>query len=166
MSTAFFRFIDDECRIARSVSPGEWIEEAFRVGSGAHEFKWVCSRNDTDWVSPERVLVDQVNWIHATPLSPVYRFYSGNYKGHFFTMDAHEMAGLSSTNPNWKYEGVALYALNVREEGSVPVHRFYSHGYRAHFYTIDEAEIWTIRLTNPNWRYEGVAFHSWDMPTP
>ena len=90
---------------------------------------------------------------------PVYRFYSKNYRGHFYTIDPDERATLMCTNPNWRYEGVAYYAATEEAEGMVPLHRFYSKRYRGHFYTIDEDEMRTVRDTNPNWKYEGVAFY-------
>ena len=90
---------------------------------------------------------------------PVFRFYSKNYKGHFFTISGEEKDDLVAHNPNWKYEGVAYRAFPEEADGTVALHRFYSKGYRGHFFTIDEEESWTIRLTNPNWKYEGVAYH-------
>ena len=92
-------------------------------------------------------------------LFPVHRFYSKNYKGHFYTIDEAEKNSLIATNPNWKYEGIAYYAYTEQTSGTVPLYRFYSKAYRGHFFTIDEAEMQTVRNTNPNWKYEGVAYY-------
>ena len=41
----------------------------------------------------------------------IYRFWSKGYRHHFFTIDEDEMRDIRETNPNWKYEGVAYYAI-------------------------------------------------------
>ena len=89
----------------------------------------------------------------------VYRFYSKNYKGHFFTIDEGEKENLVWTNPNWKYEGVAYRAFENAKEGTTPLYRFYSKNYKGHFFTINEGEKENLIWTNPNWKYEGVAYH-------
>ena len=98
-------------------------------------------------------------WTRTVSLSPVYRFYSQNYKGHFYTIDEAEMRTVRDTNPNWRYEGVAYHAYAEQADGTVPLYRFYSKNYRGHFFTIGENEMRTVRDTNPNWRYEGVAYY-------
>ena len=114
----------------------------------------------TQTVAPGIVLSLFARWSlpDTDPWQPVFRFYSKNYKGHFYTMDPAESATLMCTNPNWKYEGVAYYAAKTQLDGTVPLYRFYSKNYRGHFYTIDEEEMRTVRDTNPNWKYEGIAF--------
>ena len=114
----------------------------------------------TQTVAPGIVLSLFARWSlpDTDPWQPVFRFYSKNYKGHFYTMDPAESATLMCTNPNWKYEGVAYYAAKTQLAGTVPLYRFYSKNYRGHFYTIDEEEMQTVRDTNPNWNYEGIAF--------
>jgi len=106
----------------------------------------------------ERSAKEVLGRTDAAPWQPVFRFYSKNYRGHFYTIDEEEMRTVRDTNPNWKYEGVAYYAAKTQLAGMVPLHRFYSKNYRGHFYTIDEEEMRTVRDTNPNWKYEGIAF--------
>jgi hypothetical protein len=89
----------------------------------------------------------------------VWRFYSKNYKGHFFTIDEEEKDGLIEGNPNWKFEGGAYRAYTNGAAGTAALHRFYSKKYRGHFFTIDEAEMQEVRDTNPNWKYEGIAYY-------
>ncbi len=98
-------------------------------------------------------------WTIEETLQPVYRFFSKNYKGHFYTIDEAEKNSLIATNPNWTYEGIAYYAYTTQASGTVPLYRFYSKAYRGHFFTINEAEMRTVRNTNPNWNYEGVAYY-------
>ena len=47
----------------------------------------------------------------STGLSPIYRFWSDAYKGHFFTDSAVEKASIEKTYPKhiWRYEGIAYY---------------------------------------------------------
>ncbi len=92
------------------------------------------------------------------PASPVYRFYSKNYKGHFFTIDEDEMWTIRNTNRNWSFEGTAYRAFTNQVNGTVPLHRFYSKGYRGHFFTIDADEAEVVKK-NRNWKYEGVAYY-------
>ena len=89
---------------------------------------------------------------------PVYRFYSKNYKGHFFTIDEDEMWTIRNTNRNWSFEGTAYMAYTNQVHGTVPLYRFYSKGYRGHFFTIDADEAETVKK-NPNWKYEGIAYY-------
>ena len=98
------------------------------------------------------------------PLSDVHRFYSKGYKGHFFTIDEDEAETVRTTNPNWRYEGVAYRASVAPGEGLVPLYRFWSKGYRSHFYTTSEEERDSVIATNPNWKYETVAY--WVSPEP
>ena len=127
---------------------------------------WFDSPNEGSLVTAQTKAAGRNMYLYAhwsaetdSVWQPVYRFYSKNYKGHFYTINPEERATLMCTNPNWKYEGVAYYAATEQVQGTVPLHRFYSKNYRGHFYTIDEGEMWTIRNTNPNWRYESVAFY-------
>lgn len=41
--------------------------------------------------------------------TPLFRFWSNTYKGHFYTTSVAERDSVIATNPNWKYEGVAFY---------------------------------------------------------
>ena len=96
-------------------------------------------------------------WREVFP-SYVYRFYSKNYKGHFFTIDEGEKDTLIATNPNWRYEGEAYGAFTERAAGTTALYRFYSKGYRGHFFTVDADEAETVKH-NPNWKYEGIAYY-------
>ena len=97
-------------------------------------------------------------WTPPTTSLPVYRFYSKNYKGHFFTIDEGEMWTIRNTNRNWSFEGTAYMAFTNQVDGTVPLYRFYSKGYRGHFFTIDADEAEVVKK-NRNWEYEGVAYY-------
>ena len=101
--------------------------------------------------------------IHNIAPYSVFRFYSKNYKGHFFTIDEAEKDDLIATNPNWKYEGVAYRAFKEQASGTVALYRFYSKNYRGHFFTVDPEEAETVK-TNPNWKYEGIAYYVLESP--
>ncbi len=51
----------------------------------------------------------------ASTAMPVYRFWSDRYNGHFFTTDEDEKSAREA-DPNWRYEGIAYYALAGESE--------------------------------------------------
>jgi hypothetical protein len=94
--------------------------------------------------------------------SPIYRFWSPAYNGHFFTISASERDHINATWPDvWGYEGPAMKAHAKATIGTSPVYRFWSPSYRRHFFTISESEKNHIQATWPDvWKYEGVAWHA------
>ena len=159
-------YLDNE-RVPGTLSGvgGGWRYEAFKVtGSGDHPAIWLYGKDRSNSAGDDCGWIDQVVWVENSPLTPVYRFYSKTYKGHFFTTDRPERDSLILSNPNWNYEGAAFFTYENRAAGTVPAYRFYSKAYRGHFYTIDEQEMTSIRATNPNWRYEGVAYYVRSTP--
>ena len=98
----------------------------------------------------------------------VYRFYSVNYKAHFFTVNETEKNKLVNSDPNWSYENVSYnaYHKNRCVNGSVGVHRFYSVNYQSHFFTISDSEKNKLINSDPNWDYEGIAFCVFTDNTP
>ncbi len=95
--------------------------------------------------------------------SEVYRFWSSNFRTHFFTMSVAEKNHLISNDKNWWYEGVAYCAdstaVSPVGQQTYPLHRFWSPVYKNHFYTGIESEAQYIMTTNPNWQYEGIAYY-------
>ena len=153
-------YVDGEWSYGWSGTGSGWRYEAFKLtDAGAHWFEWVYSREGSVPDGSNCAWVDRVEWFPESPLWPVYRFYSKNYKGHFFTMSYDEMIDLVNGNPNWNFEGIAYFARESPGGGTVPLHRFWSKRYRGHFYTTDEAEMQAVRDTNPNWSYEGIAYY-------
>ena len=97
--------------------------------------------------------------------SPVYRFYSPNTKGHFFTMNEKEKNDLIDKHSDiWNFEGIAFHAFKDPTTGTVPVYRFWAPGAKSHFYTINEVEKNDlIAKASHIWNFEGIAFYV--MPT-
>jgi hypothetical protein len=98
----------------------------------------------------------------STNLTPVYRFWSPVYQGHFFTISENEKSNIiENLSHDWKYEGVAYYTYPVKVKNTSPVYRFWSTIYRHHFYTISQAEKENI-ITNltRDWRYENIIYYA------
>lgn len=93
---------------------------------------------------------------------PLYRFWSTQYSGHFYTADTAERDAVIAKWPNtWKYEGVGYYVYpsNSTQPDTVPVARFWSNSAAHHFYTADAAERDAVRAKWSNvWAYEGDNF--------
>jgi hypothetical protein len=86
---------------------------------------------------------------------PVYRFWSDNFKHHFYTTSDTE----AKNDPNWRYEGIAYYAYTSPQTNALPVYRFWSDKFNGHFYTQSESEKDYIIANDPNWRFEGTAWY-------
>jgi hypothetical protein len=94
-------------------------------------------------------------------LSPVYRFWSEQYKHHFYTIsNAEKTYVLDNLDDVWEYEGTAYYAWAQAKEGTRPVYRFWSDTYNGHFYTMSVEERDHVINAYPDniWRYEGEAW--------
>jgi|GEM_PF-1711213 len=89
----------------------------------------------------------------------VYRFWSNQYKSHFYTISEFERDFVIRNDKNWIYEGVAFDAYARKQQGSNPVYRFWNSGTKSHFYTQSEVERDTVRADG-KWRYEGVAYYT------
>lgn len=93
---------------------------------------------------------------------PLYRFWSAQYTGHFYTADAGERDEVIRRWPGiWAYEGVAYYvyptASTVAE--TVPVARFWGPTVLHHFYTASPSESDYVRQNwSSTWVYESIAF--------
>lgn len=93
---------------------------------------------------------------------PVYRFWSNNYNGHWYTAVEAEKDYVIANDPNWTYEGIAWYVYPKEYVGSdKEVYRFWSNNYMHHFFTSSIGDRDYIIANDPNWAYEGVA---WKLP--
>lgn len=95
---------------------------------------------------------------------PLYRFWSNQFRGHFYTTSASERDYIQANYPTdtWNYEGVAYYVYPLDYSAtSANVDRFWSTSYKHHFYTASSDESIYLR-TNPSlssiWSYEGGRF--------
>lgn len=93
--------------------------------------------------------------------SPLYRFWSDPYQGHFFTSSEAERAYFLSMPHLWTYERIAYYVYNYQAPGSSAVYRFWSDLYKGYFYTISASEKDYVIATWPNvWSYQGIGFYA------
>ena len=155
-------YVDGEYKIGRSGTDAGWRKEAFKVGDGTHTFEWRYWKDGSLNSGSDCAWVDQVVWTSGpagSALSPVYRFFSPVFRGHFFTMDEAEMFNLVENDPNWRYEGVAYFACPRKTTETTSLYRFYSQKFRGHFYTRDYDEYLDILQNNPDWSFEKIAFH-------
>jgi hypothetical protein len=98
--------------------------------------------------------------------SPVFRFWSETFGGHFYTISETERDYVLATWPAaWTYEGIVYYAYpaGAQPEGTSPVYRFWSDTLGGHFYTISQAEKDYVLATWPEtWAYEGIAWYAYE----
>lgn len=94
--------------------------------------------------------------------SPVYRFWSNKYQGHFYTISTAEKDSVIAKWPTiWNFEGVVFCAnTSASGEFTSPVYRFWSDKYQGHFYTTNSAERDSVIQTWPGiWKYEGPVYY-------
>lgn len=96
----------------------------------------------------------------------LYRFYSQQYTGHFYTTNAGEKKDVINNYSDftWFYEGIAYFVTgidgqgNCLETGRNQVFRFWNASAKHHFYTSDVNEKNNVIANNPAYAYEGVTF--------
>jgi len=96
-------------------------------------------------------------------LMPVYRFWSGQFLSHFYTINEEEKNRVIKLYPKaWEYDGVAFYAFpdGHQPAGTIPVYRFWSNTLGGHSYTTDEAEKSRLTSLPKAWSYEGIAWYA------
>jgi len=91
----------------------------------------------------------------------VYRFWSDNFRGHFYTANEAEKQHLICCDPNWNYEGIAWFAYLDEKPGTVPIYRFWSYIFGHHFYTASLSERDHLICCDSNWNYEGIAWYAY-----
>jgi len=104
----------------------------------------------------------------ASQTTPVYRFWSEQYQGHFYTASADERDGVAARWPHiWSYEGQAYTAFASQVSGTTPLYRFWSAQYNGHFYTNDVGERDSVITRWPGiWSYEGIAYYVYPRDSP
>lgn len=100
--------------------------------------------------------------------TPVYRFWSDAYRGHFYTVSASERDLIIATYPSnvWSYEGAVFNSYAGADINRLPVYRFWSDTYKHHFFTISEAEKNNVIANMPEWSYEGIAYYAYSGSQP
>jgi len=105
-------------------------------------------------------------WLSPAPAAatgartPVYRFYNGSTRSHFYTTSAAERDYVIASYPAFSYEGPAFYAYGSTGTGLSPVYRFFNTRTGAHFFTISASERDYVVATYPEYSYEGTAWYA------
>lgn len=98
-------------------------------------------------------------------IMPIYRFWSGASRSHFYTISEAERDKLiNNYSSYWTYEGPVLYAHPVGKEpaGACPVYRFWSPVTHRHFYTSKESERLKLLTDYPDvWTFEHIAWYAY-----
>jgi parallel beta-helix repeat protein len=92
---------------------------------------------------------------------PLYRFYSAQKQGHFYTASVAEKDNtITQFSRLYVFEGIAYYVYPlITGIDSLEVYRFYSPNNQKHFYTASAAEKDQVRdLLKNVWSYEGPNF--------
>lgn len=114
------------------------------------------------WLSPIQSQAGQLQaqaLPAATPRIPIHRFYNTATGAHFFTPHASERDYVLATYPQFKYEGVGLYAYASQVVSSHPVYRMYNRVTGIHFFTMVSTER-DIVLKDSAWTDEGTAWYA------
>lgn len=95
--------------------------------------------------------------------TPVYRFWSDQKQGHFYTISEEEKNHVIDTYDDsiWRYEGIGYYVYPLSYTGTAStVYRFWSNEKQHHFYTASaEERDYVIDTYDDNvWMYEGEAW--------
>ena len=98
---------------------------------------------------------------------PVYRFWSSENHGHFYTSSKTERDSIMQNYAvqGWQYESEVYTAYSTNVAGTTPLYRFWSSTSKGHFYTADPAERDYIlaNYTDAEWHYEGIAYYVLDL---
>ena len=88
----------------------------------------------------------------ATGTVPFYRFYSPQYRKHFYSTNRNEVC-----SPTWLYEGITGYIWPQQRSGTTPIRRWFKWNFDGpvHIYKFaDQTE--DALLLSTGWYYEGI----------
>ncbi len=161
----FLRFtIDAGSPVGEISGEVDWQQKVYSLPAGTHILKWAYMKGNSNRAGGlDSGWVDQVVWTEApVSLSPVYRFWSPVFSGHFFTMNETEKNNIiAELSSYWTYEGIAYYAFTEQVAETLPVYRFWSPVFAGHFYTMNEVEKNNIISgLSAYWIYEGVSWYA------
>ena len=108
--------------------------------------------------------------IPCTTDCPLYRFWSDQNQGHFYTSSVSERDTVINNYDDfvWRYEGIAFTIISCSAPGASQVYRFWSDQNQHHFYTISDTERNEV-INNYDdfvWRYEGIVFCAYQTSQP
>gem|GEM_PF-3054319 len=188
----FYTFLTKLPEGATDKDEGDWIfvdkfyaDQTLAVGkTKTYSFPWLNNEEsgsykffievktvnwDKESLQKNGVATIEVNGANPQSLGQtLHRFYSEQYRGHFYTTSQEEKQNLIDNDPNWNYEGAgnktvnkgALSPSNIQKLGITPVYRFWNDTYKHHFYTISESEK-QATIANPDWAYENIAYYTY-----
>lgn len=102
----------------------------------------------------------------SSPDTPaaVFRFYNTARGVHFYTISVVERDRVKAL-PQFRYEGVAFYAMPAGNTTHLAVHRFLNRTNGTHFYTSSETEKISVEANLRHiYQYEGVAWRARSQP--
>lgn len=165
----FLRFYIGSAQQQAISGNSAWQQRSFAVPAGNQTLRWAYTKDYSVDSGSDCAWVDQVVWTpgNQSAAAPIYRFYSPVFKGHFFTASEGEKNRIITTLAHdWRYEGVAYYAMLGQTTGTAPLYRFWSDRYKGHFFTVSAGERDRIINTlSHDWRYEGIAYHVYPAAT-
>lgn len=96
--------------------------------------------------------------------TPVYRFWSDQKQGHFYTISEEEKNIVINNYDDyvWKYEGIGFNAYTQQLSNTNPIYRFWSDQNQHHFYTASAKERDQVINDYDDyvWKYEGIAYYA------
>jgi hypothetical protein len=120
-------------------------------------------------IAEKRLNARKILASNQIPKYSVFRFWSDNFQGHFYTISIIEKNAVIDNYPDdWSFEGVAFNANQTKlQTSNKPVYRFWSDEYMHHFYTISETEKDEIVANwSDIWDYEGIAYYAFTSNQP
>jgi len=97
--------------------------------------------------------------------SQVFRLWSNEKQGHFYTISESEKDYVSSFYPDnvWRYEHPAYCAETSASGSNTALHRFWSDEKQGHFYTASAGEKDYIIANYPTnvWKYESIGYYAY-----
>ena len=122
------------------------------------------ARQDETWIyegADSYVFADS----RVAGLSPVYRFYSPEFRAYLYTIQPTEVQALrESHDGRWRYEGISFYAFPAgwQPADTSPVYRFWSGSLRYHLFTIGQKEKDNLQTRYSDiWTYEGIGWYAY-----
>ena len=98
-----------------------------------------------------------IHFLIAPSIVPLYRYFNGLIKDHFYTANYNE---LRHGAHGWAYEGIQGYCFKYFLPGiNRPLYRYWN-GITDHFYTTNAADIGTLTLGHRGkygYIYEGIT---------
>lgn len=135
------------------------------ITRGANYIGCVAVREDYDNANEETgtFCYNAEPVVYTGTLLPVWRFYSSNYKSHFYTISHAEKTSIVNNDSNWRYEKPSYKAHIAQsgQSGNIALYRFWSKTKKSHFYTSNAQERDQVirNYSDDVWKYEKIAYY-------